>query len=174
MAIRRAFLAVLAVPLVCSAVAIAAGDLATLQARFDGENDGSRKVKLLKKLAEAQVALERSATQANDYKTAGLTFEKYRDNIRAAFEALKRTHPNAVKKPGGYKRLEFENQKALREVKEVLLIAPDVYKPPLEIVQGDLLKIEDELLHALFPNRPGEKPLPAAPPEDSPAEEKNP
>src|SRR5690242_3037813 len=167
MAISRALLAVLSAALLfCSASFTAVDDLATLQARFDKEKDGEDKVKMLDKLADAQITEERAASQANDFKTVGFTFEKYRDNLVAAFDALKKKHPNAVKKPGGYKRLELRNQRALREVSDVLLIAPDVYKPPLQIVQSDLKKMEDELLHLLFPDRPGEKPL--SPPEKEP------
>lgn len=175
MAISRALLAMLSASLLLSSASFpAVEDLATLQARFDKEKDGEDKVKMLDKLAEAQIVQERSASQASDFKTVGFTFEKYRDNLLAAFEALKKKHPNAVKKPGGYKRLELQNQRALREVSDVLLIAPDVYKPPLQIVQSDLKKMEDDLLHLLFPDRPGEKPLPlpekehpAAPPNDA-------
>jgi len=156
----------------------AADDLDALQARFDRETDGGQKVKALKQLAEALVQREREASRAGDYSTVGLTLEKYRDNIKAAFEALKRTHPNAVKKPGGYKRLEFENQKAMREVRDLLLTVPEEYKPPLQIVQTDLLAIENDLLHALFPDRPGEKPLPSQTdkpgPSPAPQEEKQP
>jgi hypothetical protein len=171
MVIRWAFLTILSAAIL-SAATPAVDDLATLQARFDKETDGERKVKLLAKLADAQVAAEREASQADDFKSTAMIFEKYRDNIRDAFNSLRHKHPNAVKKSGGYKRLEFENQRALREVNEVLLIAPDVFKPPLQLVQSDLLKIEDDLLHALFPDRPGEKPLPPktekppAPPEE--------
>ena len=176
MAIPRAFLAVFSAALMLSSLCSAASDdLATLQARFDKEKDGEHKVKMLDKLADAQIEEERAASKANDFKTVGLTFEKYRDNLRLAFEALKKKHPNAVKKPGGYKRLELENQRALREVNDVLLIAPDVYKPPLQIVESDMRKMEDELLRLLFPDRPGEKPLPqskteqpAAPKTDQP------
>ena len=164
MVIPRALQAMLSAALLLSSASFApVEDLATLQARFDKEKDGERKVKMLDKLADAQIAQERAASQAGDFKTVGFTFEKYRDNLLAAFEALKKKHPNAVKKPGGYKRLELQNQRALREVSDVLLIAPDVYKPPLQIVQSDLKEMEDELLHLLFPDRPGEKPLP--PPE---------
>ena len=160
MGIYRAFLTVLSAALLLASLVVAADDLAKLQARFDKEKDGERKVKMLDKLAEAQIAQERDASQASDFKTVGLTFEKYRDNIKAAFEALKRKHPNAAKKPGGYKRLELQNQRALREVNDALLVVPDVYKPPLQIVQSDFQKMEDELLHLLFPDRPGEKSIP--------------
>lgn len=173
MAIRWAFLIILSAAILpVTAPALVVEDLPALQARFDKETDGEQKVKLLARLADAQVAREREASQSDDFKSAAMILEKYRDNIRDAFSALKRKHPNAVKKSGGYKRLEFENQRAIREVNEVLLIAPDVFKPPLQIVQSDLLKIEDDLLRALFPDRPGEKPLPpktekpSAPPEE--------
>ena len=175
MAIPRAPLAFLSAALLLASTASAVSeDLATLQARFDKSKDGDHKVKMIEKLADAQIEKERAASQANDFQTVGLTFEKYRDNLRAAFEALKRKHPNAVKKPGGYKRLELQNQRALREVNDVLLVAPDVYKPPLQIVESDLRKMEDELLVLLFPDRPADKPLPPSPAESSAAPSKAP
>jgi hypothetical protein len=170
MAIRRASLAVLTAALLLAAPSLpVTEDLAKLQERFDKEKDGEKKVKIMEKLAEAQIARERAASDSNDFKTVGFTFEKYRDNLRAALEALKRKHPNAVKKPTGYKHLEILNQRALREVTDALLVAPEVYKPPLQIVQSDLKKMEDELLFLLFPDRPGEKPLP---PKNAPLDEK--
>jgi hypothetical protein len=35
-----------------------------------------------------------------------------------------------------------------------LLVVPEPYKPPIEIVREDLAAMDDELLKLLFPNRP--------------------
>jgi hypothetical protein len=53
--------------------------------------------------------------------------------------------------------LQIHVHKALREVDEVLVIAPDEYRPPLEIVRRDLAAIDDEMLELLFPRHPTEK-----------------
>jgi len=37
------------------------------------------------------------------------------------------------------------------------VIAPDEYRPPLELVRRDLANIDDELLELLFPRHPSDK-----------------
>jgi len=159
----------LAAAILCMA-ARPADDLAHLQERFDKETDGVRKAKQLQKLGDAQFSQEREATKANDFGTAALVLEKYRDNVRAALEALKKTHPQAERHPGGYKELEFNTGLGLREVRDVILAMPEPYRPPMQIVEKDLLDMDMELLRLLFPRRPGEQP-PAEPPASTPKKE---
>jgi hypothetical protein len=142
--------------------------VAQLQARFDGETNSVRKAKILEKLGDAQFEVARRAGKEGDNNTAGFTMEKYRDNVRAALEALKKQHPDAEKQSNGYRQLEFHVRKGIREVEEMLLVAPADYKPPLEIVRHDLVAMEDELINLLFPRRPAEKHAAVAPPEKQP------
>jgi len=142
----------------------AVGQLADLQMRFDRESNSVRKAKLLQKLGEAQFEAVRQAEKAGDNSTVGLTLEKYRDNVRAVLDALKKQHPNAEKQPNGYRQLEIQARKGIREIAESLLVAPDPYKPPLEIVREDLAAMDDELLKLIFPNRPLNKKATVPPP----------
>ncbi|MBS1842651.1 MAG: hypothetical protein JSS69_10635 [Acidobacteria bacterium] len=135
--------------------------LEELQRRFDNELDGVNKAKLLQKLGNAQFQREREAQQAGDFETAGFIMEKYRDNVRAAFEAVKKSHPDAEKHPSGYKQLEAHVDTGIREVNDLLGAVPEPYRPPLQIVKADLLKIDRELLRMLFPRRPAEKQSPS-------------
>lgn len=135
----------------------ATDDLNGLQARFDRETNSVHKAKLLEKLGDAQLELTRKASQSGDYKTIGLVMEKYRDNARAAVDALKKDHRDAEHHTNGFKQLQIHVHKALREVDEVLVVAPDEYRPPVEIVRRDLANIDDELLDLLFPRHPSEK-----------------
>jgi hypothetical protein len=121
--------------------------VAQLQARFDAETDSVRKAKILEKLGDAQFEVVRRAGKEGDNNTAGFTMEKYRDNVRAALEALKKQH-------------------GIHEVDEMLVVAPEAYKPPLEIVRTDLAAMEDEMIKMLFPRRPAEKPADKAPGEE--------
>ena len=139
-------------------------DVNALQARFDHETNSVHKAKLLERLGDAQLELTRRASQANDYKTIGLVMEKYRDNARAAVDALKKDHPDAEHHTGGYKQLQIHVHKALRDVDETLVVAPDEYRPPRESVRRDLAAIDDELLELLFPRHPTEKKPPAKSP----------
>ena len=135
----------------------AAGDTPSLQARFDRETNSVRKAKLLEKLGDAQLADTRRASEASDYVTVGSVMEKYRDNARAAADALKKDHPNADRHTGGYKQLQIHVHKTIRELDEMLIIAPSEYRPPLLLVRGDLAAMDDELLQLLFPRRPETK-----------------
>jgi len=132
-------------------------DVNALQARFDHETNSVRKAKLLEKLGDAQLEQTRRASQASDYKTIGFVMEKYRDNARAAVDALKKDHPDAERHTNGFKQLQIHVHKSLREVDEVLVVAPDEFRPPLEIVRRDLANIDDELLGLLFPRHPAAK-----------------
>jgi hypothetical protein len=152
--------ALLAAMLLCAATVFAADELGTLQQRFDAEHDGVRKAKMLQKLGDAQFAKERQEARANDYVAVGLEMEKYRDNVRAAVEALKKQHPDAEKHSSGYRQLEIHVAAGIREVQDVILAMPEPYRPPMELVKNDLRAIDVELLRLLFPRRPGEKPPP--------------
>jgi hypothetical protein len=161
MRVGRTFLAVLGLLIVDVSVplAVPTDSLAKLQDRFDRETDSIHKAKLLDKLGDAEFEEARKAEKANDYSTVGLTLEKYRDNVRAALGALKKEHPEAERHSNGYRQLEIELRKGLREVNETLLLAPAQYQPPLQLVRQDLSAADDELLRMLFPRRPGEKSL---------------
>ncbi len=169
---------ILAAALACAAAGSVVEDLAQLQQRFDHENDAVRKAKLLAKLGDAQFDKERAAAKANDYVTVGLVMEKYRDNVRAALEALKKSHPEAEKHSSGFKQLEIHVGKGLVEIRDVIIAMPEPLRPPMELVQKDLQDIDVELLRLLFPRRPGEQPAkpsgastakkPAKPPEKQP------
>jgi hypothetical protein len=169
---RTACLAILfGIALVAFPLRAAADKLAELQAEFDRESSGVRKAKLLDKLGDAQFVQTREAGKSNDYNTVDMTMEKYRDNVRSAFESLKKQHPGAERHPNGYKQLEMSLRKGIREVDDTLLVAPAEYRPPLQLVRQDLITIDDDLLRMLFPRRPGEQlgTQPAAPPKTDPA-----
>jgi hypothetical protein len=146
----------------------AADSLAELQARFDRETNGVHKAKLMEKLGEAQFEEARRAGKAGEYDSLGLMLEKYRDNVRAAVEALKKQHPDGEKQSNGYRQLEMHLRKGIRELDETILVSPEGYKPPLQIVRQDLIAMDDELLKSLFPRRPLEK-REAAPSAEKPA-----
>jgi hypothetical protein len=154
----RARIAVLSVPVFLAFVGILAADkVEELQARFDQEFDPVHKAKLLEKLGDAQFAEARKVGNAGDYSAVGLLMEKYRDNVRIALSGLKKKQQDAEKHPEGYKQMQFHVDKALRELDQILLVAPAEYRPPLRLVRGDLVAMNDELLRMLFPRRPGER-----------------
>jgi len=150
----------------------AADKLSELQARFDSEANGVHKAKILQKLGDAEFEEADRAEKAGDYATVDLMMEKYRDNVRVASEALAKESPDGERHPNGYKQLEMHVQKGLREVDELLLIAPPEFKPPLQIVRRDLLGLDDRLLRSLFPRRHENKPPASATPPVAPRDAK--
>jgi hypothetical protein len=144
---------------------VAAQSLADLQGRFDRETSGVQKAKQVGKLGDAQFEEARRDGKAGDYNGVGLTLEKYRDNVRAAIDALKKQHPDAEKQSNGYRQLEIYVRKGIREVDDTLLVSPEGYRPPLQIVRQDLIGMDEELLKMLFPRRPLEQRKPPPPAE---------
>jgi len=140
-----------------------AGGPDDLQARFEHESNSVHKAKLFEKLGDEQLAETRRASRSSDFVTVGVVMEKYRDNARGSLDALKKQHPDAERQLNGYKQLQMHIRKALRDLKEILLLAPPEVKPPLQLVQQDLANMDDELLRMLFPPRPGKKSADAAP-----------
>lgn len=145
--------------------AVAQESIADLQAKFDRENNSIRKAKLLVKLGDAQFEESRRAGQAGDNNTVDGTMEKFRDNVRAALEALKKQHPDAEKHSNGYRQMEMQVKQGIREVEDSMIAAPAPYKPPLQIVRQDLIAMDEELIQLLFPHRPAD-PKPPAPPQE--------
>jgi hypothetical protein len=131
-----------------------AQNVAELQERFDRETSSVNKARLLVKLGDAQFEKARRAGKEGDNNTVGLTMEKYRDNVRAALEALKNQHPDAERHSNGYRQLEMHVEDGIREVQDSILAAPDPYKPPLQIVRTDLIAMDEEMIRLLFPRRP--------------------
>src|SRR5215813_8549101 len=135
-ALAAAFAAFCMLSATPAVVARPADTLEQLQEKFDKETDAVRKAKMMQKLGDAQFAKERAASRAGDYATAGIIMEKYRDNIRAALELLKKKRPQAEKNPNGYKQLESETTEGLREVSDVMLAMPEPLRPPMQIVHN--------------------------------------
>jgi len=144
----------MAAALLSCAIALAVTDkLKELQSHFDRQNHAGAKVKDLQKLGAAEFDAATQASKAGDFIAVGLIFEKYRDNVRQAFELLKKQEPDADRHPSGYRQLEMEVRQGIREVEDTMLVAPEDVRPPLEIVRKDLIEMDDALIRLLFPRR---------------------
>src|SRR5215467_5458283 len=147
---------------------VLAQGLSELQSRFDREKNSIAKAKLLEKLGDAQFEEARRAEREGNNNVVDLTLEKYRDNVRAALDALKKQHPDAEKHSNGYRQMEMHVKHGIREVEDSMLAAPEPYKPPLQIVRQELVAMDDELIQMLFPHRPAPAKPPDPPPEKQP------
>lgn len=139
--------------LVVCAMAPGADRLKELQDHFDKETHASSKIKALERLGVAEFESAAKAGGLGDYVEVGLTFEKYRDNVRVTIELLRKQDPDVDRHPGGYRQLELQVRRGIREVEETLLVVPPDVRPPLGIVRQDLLNMDNELIRLLFPRR---------------------
>lgn len=146
--------------------AFAADKVKELQDHFDHDTHAGSKVKDLQKLAAAQFEAAATAGNAGDYIAVGFIFEKYRDNVRAAFELLKKQEPDADRHPNNFRQLELGVRQGIREVEDTLLVSPEPVRPPLEIVHKDLIAMDDALINLLFPRRTKD-PLKVPPPAEA-------
>ena len=142
-----------AAALSCAGAFAATDKLKELQTHFDRESHAGAKIKDLQKLGALEFDAAIQASKAGDFVAVGLVFEKYRDNVRQAFQLLRKQEPDADRHPGGYRQLELEVRQGIREVEDTLLAAPEDLRPPLEIVRKDLIEMDDALIHLLFPRR---------------------
>jgi len=142
--------------------AIAQQTVAELQSHFDRESNSVKKAKLLVKLGDAEFEEARRAEKEGNNNAVDATMEKYRDNVRAALEALKKQHADAERNSNGYRQVEMHVKQGIREVEDSMLAAPGPYKPPLQLVRQDLISMDEELIRLLFPHRPADKPVPPA------------
>jgi len=125
--------------------------LKEFQDRFDREPHAENKVKLLEKLGVAEFQAADDAEKRGDYTAVGFTFEKFRDNARDAFALLRKQEPDVDKHATGYRKLELQVRRGIREVEETVIVVPDVVRPPLQIVRKDLIDLDDALIALLFP-----------------------
>jgi hypothetical protein len=98
----------------------------------------------------------------------GFIFEKYRDNVRTAFELLRKEEPDPDRHGNSYRQLELQVRRGVREVEETLVVVPDPVRPPLQIVRQDLISFDDELIRLLFPRRTKDLQKVPSPPEAKP------
>jgi hypothetical protein len=139
-------------------LATAAAQDAKLQARFEREKNPVRKAKLMQPLGAAEFEeIENDVNQGNIAEAASI-LERYRDQARSCIEGLDAKKINAAKHSSGFKQLQISLQEALRRLGEILPALTGDQQPPFLSVRDDLLKMNDHLVHELFPDTPAGNP----------------
>lgn len=127
--------------------------LPDLQAQFVRESNPIRKAKLLQRLGDAQF-LEAHREQAREnYDGVVRIYETYRDNVRASLTGLKGARPDAERHSDGYRQLQIQLRKGLRDLDETILSTPEELRPRLQALRSDLIACDDDLIKLLFPRR---------------------
>lgn len=124
-----------------------------LQAQFDRESNPIRKAKLLQRLGDAEFQESHREEARENFEGVAKIFETYRDNVRSALTALKGTRPDAEKHSDGYRQLQIQLRRGLRDLQETILSTPQDLRPRLESLRADLIAADDDLIKLLFPRR---------------------
>lgn len=154
---------ILAAALVCSPAFVltakaAPDEVAMYQARFEHEKDPVHKAKLMQPLGAAEFdAIEKDVNQG-DLAGAARILEQYRDQARSCVEELDAKNIDAAKHSSGFKQLQISLQEALRRLGHILPALTGDEQPPFLAVRDDVLKMNDHLVHELFPDTPAGNP----------------
>jgi len=148
--------------------ALAAGSLAAqdrtaeLRARFQKEQDSVRKARLVAPLADAEFRDMHAKIDAGDLAAAAEIAGHVRDEAQASKKSLDTKSRDAEAHPEGYKQLEISVRESIRRLDDIMVsLAKDDQKPLAE-VRAELETLDREMIHRLFPKRPGAGAAPAA------------
>lgn len=145
--------AVLAIVVAASSV-VAQDRVPELRARFQSATDPVHKAKMIPRLADAEFADIQTQVSAGNLTDAAAITEKVREEAHTAQEALDGRKRDAEKHPDGYRQLQISVRESVRRLNDILTgLAGDDQKPFQE-VRDDLEKLDQQLIHQLFPKGP--------------------
>jgi hypothetical protein len=134
-----------------------------LRARFQKETNPVRKAKLIQQLADAEFSDIQNQIGDGDLAGAATIAAQVRDEARAAEEALDEKKRDPEAHPDGYRQLQISVRESVRRLNDILIGLAADDQTPFQEIRDDLDKIDRELIHELFPNRPDNAPAPAKP-----------
>jgi DNA-binding response OmpR family regulator len=82
----------------------------------------------------------------------------YRDEVHETVAALEAAVPDAEKKPSGFKELQISLRETIRRIDDLILTLPVDKRPFFREIRDDLVKIQNDLIDALFPRKPNQIP----------------
>jgi hypothetical protein len=147
------WVALLAFP-VCAPL-LAQDRMAQAAERYERETEPVKKARALVKLGEAHIELARKHAGTGEFVASLDTLTRYRDQVRQTFDALKATGIDAERKPAGFKELQIGLRRGIRDIDHLILTLPTDRRPFFREIRGDLAAVQNALIDALFPRRPG-------------------
>ncbi len=154
---------ILAALLICLPAAFAAAETeqngaAAFRARFEREKDPVGKAKMMPRLGMDEFEEIREDVNEGNLSEAVRVIDRYRDQARSCVEELDAKKINAAKHSSGFKQLQISVQEALRRLDEIIAGLTSDEQPPFLAARGDLQKMNDHLVHELFPDTPAGNP----------------
>jgi hypothetical protein len=154
------WLAVVLVALVAGAL-VAQDRTADLRSRFEKETDPVRKAHLVGQLADAEFRNMHEKIDAGDLAAAAEIAGRVRDEAQASKKSLDAKVRDPEAHPDGYKQLEISVRESIRRLDDILVSLAKDEQAPLAEVRKDLDELDRQMIHQLFPKRPGAEPATA-------------
>ena len=126
--------------------------------RYRQDTNPVRKARALATLGDHQFDLARKQLKNGEDAASLRTLEQYRDEVQQTAAGLKATGVNAEMKPAGFKELQISLREIIRRIDDLILTLPVDIRPSFHDVRTDLVKIQNDLIEALFPRRPDQNP----------------
>jgi hypothetical protein len=120
------------------------------ETQYQNEKDPVRKARLLGQIGPLQIDRARTTFKDGQDEKALDMIGRYRDQVRAAWDALLATGVNPVKKPAGFKELQIGLRVTLRRLDDFILGIPQDKQPWFRGVRTDIAETENRLIDALF------------------------
>jgi hypothetical protein len=146
---------------------------AELRARFQKEPDPVHKARMVASLADAEFRDMHAKIDEGDLAGAAEIAGQVRDEAQASKKALDTKLRDPESHPDGYKQLEISVRESVRRLDDVLVGLAKDEQNPLMQVRTELAELDSQIIHQLFPKRPGPGPVPAATPAPEKVKPKN-
>jgi hypothetical protein len=131
--------------------------LAELRRRFEQETDPVRKARSVERLGNLHLEQFRRSAREEEYDAALTAIREYRNIVKSAHEALKKSGRDADRNPAGFKQLEIHVRQSITRLEQTILTIPYDHREPFEEIRKELEAIDKELVQMLFPRQPGKK-----------------
>ncbi len=138
---------------------------AELRARFQKEPDPVHKARMVASLADAEFRDMHAKIDEGDLADAAEIAGQVRDEAQASKKALDAKIHDPESHPDGYKQLEISVRESVRRLDDILVGLAKDEQNPLMQVRTELAELDSQIIHQLFPKRPGPAPAPLPAPE---------
>ena len=138
---------------------LAAQDRLTVElGQYQHDADPVHKARVLAKMGDDQVELARKQLKSGADVDSLHTLEQYRDEVHETVAGLKATGVDAEKKPAGFKELQIGLRETIRHIDDLIFSLPADKRPFFRAVRDDVAKEQNDIIDALFPRTPEQKP----------------
>jgi hypothetical protein len=122
-----------------------------LLAKFQHETNPVHKAELMQKLGSGEFREIEKDVAAGQFEPAARLLDQYHSEVAECSKELDQANINAVKKPAGFKQLQFSVREALRRIDRLISTMTSDQQVLFRHDRDDLEELNSHLLQELFP-----------------------